>query len=84
MKIFITEQQFNFLIETETTAPTLDGGDLKEYPGSEVSPTTNITTPNGDKTYGKPMKTGADRVAKKTSTQNNYINGKAVALGTRM
>lgn len=77
MRIIITEEQFRRLIEADTTAPTLDGGDLKEFPGSEVSPTANVTTPDGGVKYGKPMKTGSDRIAKKLSNQNNYVNGKA-------
>lgn len=76
MKIKITESQLRMLIEAES-APTLNGGDLVEYPGSTVSPTTNVMNPDGEYEYGKPLNTGSDRVAKKMSTQNNYINGKA-------
>lgn len=76
MKIRITEEQFKMLLETELST-TLNGGDLREYPGSEVSPTANVTKPNGELEYGKPMNTGTDRVAKKLSNQNNYINGRA-------
>lgn len=76
MKIKITEEQFRYLIESEL-APNFNGGDLHEYPGSEVSPTANISTPDGEKEYGRPMNTGIDRVSKKMSVQNNYINGRA-------
>lgn len=77
MRITITESQFRMLIENEIAS--FNGGDLKEYPGSEVSPTANVATPDGEEEYSKPLNTGTDRVAKKMSTQNNYINGK-VAL----
>lgn len=73
MRIKITEEQLKRLLET----PTLNNGDVLEYPGSTVSPTANVTDPEGDYKYGKPLKTGSDRVAKKMSTQNNYVNGKA-------
>lgn len=76
MRIIISEEQFKHLIESEL-APNFNGGDLHEYPGSEVSPTANVTKPNGEEEYGKPMNTGTDRVAKKMSVQNNYINGRA-------
>ena len=76
MRIIVTEEQFAKLLEAEI-APNFNGGDLVEYPGSTVSPTANMATPDGDAAYGKPMNTGTDRVAKKMSTQNNYINGKA-------
>ena len=76
MKIKITEEQLKRIIESEL-APSLNGGDLHEYPGSEVSPTANVTKPNGEEEYGKPFSTGTDRVAKKMSVQNNYINGRA-------
>lgn len=76
MKIKITESQLKMLIEA-VGAPELNGGDLVEYPGSTISPTTNILDPDGEYKYGKPFNTGSDRVAKKLSTQNNYVNGKA-------
>ena len=73
MKIIITEDQLKYIIESEV-APNLNGGDIHEYPGSEVSPTTNVTTPDGDKEYGKPMNTGTDRVANKITPQGFYPN----------
>lgn len=76
MKIRITEAQFNRLIEA-TSAPNLNNGDVLEFPGSTVSPTTNIEDSEGEYKYGRPLSTGSDRVAKKMSTQNNYVNGKA-------
>lgn len=76
MKIKITESQFKRLIEADVVSA-LGGDDLVEYPGSTVSPTTNVVNSVGEYEYGKPFNTGSDRVAKKLATQNNYVNGKA-------
>ena len=76
MRIKITEAQFKMLVESEASL-SFDGGDLKEYPESEISTTTNVTKPNGDLEYGRPMNTGSDKVTKKLAVQNNYINGRA-------
>ena len=76
MRIKITETQLKKLIEAEI-APNFNDGDLTEYPGSTVSPTANVATSDGELKYGKPLNTGSDRVAKKLTTQNNYINGRS-------
>ena len=71
-RIIITEKQLQKLVED---APTLNGGDLKEYPGSEVSMKANVTdVDTGKPKHGKSRFT--DNVADDTCSQNNY-NGRA-------
>lgn len=76
MRIIVTEDQFKRLMESEG-APDFNDGDILEFPGSTVSPTATVHDSDGDPKYGKPFRTGADRVAKKLSNQNNYVNGRA-------
>jgi hypothetical protein len=74
MKIIkLNESQFNKLFEDESSkAPSFDGGDLKEYPGSEVKTTANVTNMDGDATYGKQPTT--DKIAKQLAIQNYWAN----------
>lgn len=74
MKIIkLTESQFNTLLEANgVSAPNFDGGDLKEFPGSEVSTTSNITNQDGELEYGH-MPT-SDEFAKTQTIQNYWAN----------
>lgn len=58
MRIIITEKQLKRLLEGEDNgAPTLKGGDLVKYPGSQISTTANVTRPDGEEEYGLPKDT---------------------------
>lgn len=75
MKVIkLTESQFNTLLEANgVSAPNFDGGDLKEFPGSEVSTTANITNQDGELEYGK--QPTSDEFAKMQTIQNYWANG---------
>lgn len=71
--IIVTEAQFKKLIEaTSPLAPNFDNGDVKEYPGSEVSTTANVTDADGIPQYGK-MPT-ADEIQNSLAIQNFWAN----------
>lgn len=71
--IRINESQFNRLLEVNgNEAPSFEGGDIKEFPGSEVSATSNITDVEGNPKYGKPKHT--DKVQNSLTTQNYFGN----------
>lgn len=81
--IKLTESQFKTLLEANgVSAPDFEGGDLKEYPGSEVSATANVTNQDGELEYGKP--TDMDKIQKTLAIQNYWANahnrGKSNAL----
>jgi hypothetical protein len=72
-KITITEEQLHRLFEENTASgPTLNGGDLKEYPGSEVMTNANVTDSDGDLKYGKPKT--ADKVQKDICNNSFWAN----------
>lgn len=76
MKIIkLQESQLQRLIESQgdSIAPSFNGGDMKEYPGSQVSTSTHITNSNGEKEYGEQPTT--DKFANQQTTQNYYANG---------
>ena len=75
MKIIkLNESQFQRIFEGQNgNIPAFNGGDLKEYPGSEVSTTTNITNSNGELEYGEQPTT--DDFADQLTPQNYYLNG---------
>lgn len=76
MKIIkLNESQFQRIFEGNTNGnvPSFNGGDIKEYPGSEVSTTSNITNSNGELEYGEQPTT--DDFADQQTTQNYYANG---------
>lgn len=80
-RIIISENQFKRLMVLEANndgAPTFDDTDIKEYPGSEVSATANITDIDGDMKYGDPTPT--DKVQRSISPQSwwNSRNGSRV------
>lgn len=53
MKIIqLKEEQFNRLFES-SNVPNFNGGDIREYPGSEISTTEPIVDDDGDLNYGK-------------------------------
>lgn len=71
--IRINESQFHRLLEVNgSEAPSFEGGDIKEFPGSEVSATSNITDVEGNPKYGKPKHT--DKVQNSLTTQNYFDN----------
>lgn len=73
-KITINESQLIKLIEMNTnSAPNYTNGDIKEFPSSEVSVTSNISNANGETIYGKPHDT--DHTQKMLSPQNYWTNG---------
>lgn len=80
MKIIkLNEDQLNRLIETaNTSAQGFNNGDVKEYQGSEISTSANISSPEGNIEYGKPIDT--DDIQKQLAIQNFWANGRA---GTR-
>ena len=49
--IILNEESFRLMLES--LVPNLDGGDLKEYPGSEVSTTTYVTNSEDEYEYGE-------------------------------
>ena len=67
-KIRITETQYKLLEETFG----LSDSKIKEFPGSEISTTTNVTDVNGEIKQGKPTKT--DDVASNITAQSFYGN----------
>ena len=75
--IIINEGQFKRILQmNEDEVPNFDGGDLKEYPSSEVTVTNNITNSEGNKKYGKPKTT--DKIQKSLTTQNYWGNPRAM------
>lgn len=71
--IKLTESQLKTLLEANgVTAPNFDGGDLKEFPGSEVSTTANVTNQDGELEYGK--QPTSDEIAKIQTIQNYWAN----------
>lgn len=71
--IKLTESQFNRLMEANGSgAPNFNGGDLKEYLGSEVSTTANISNQDGEMEYGKPMTT--DELQDDMTVQNFWAS----------
>lgn len=72
-RIKLTESQFKNLLESNSIgAPDFQGGDIKEYPGSEVSTTSNVTNQNGEIEYGEP--TDTDKIQKTLTLQNYWAN----------
>lgn len=70
MNIIINESQldiFQMLVEGEVQ---LNGGNVKEYKGSEVGNSATITEPNGNKKYGKEVST--DEEAGTLCNQNPF------------
>ena len=73
MKVIkLNESQFQRLIEGNNEAPSFNNGDIKEYPGSEISTTTTITNANGDTEYGE--QPTSDEFANQQTTQNYYAS----------
>jgi hypothetical protein len=75
MKIIkLQESQFQRVFEGKNgnQVPSFNGGDMKEYNGSETKTTTNITNSNGDIEYGKQPTT--DEFANQLTTQSYYAN----------
>ena len=71
--IKLTESQFKTLLEANgVSAPNFEGGDLKEFPGSEVSTTANVTNQDGELEYGK--QPTSDEIAKIQTIQNYWAN----------
>lgn len=71
--IKLTESQFKTLLEANgVSAPNFEGGDLKEFPGSEVSTTANVTNQDGELDYGK--QPTSDEIAKMQTIQNYWAN----------
>lgn len=65
----MNETQFHRLFEvSDAKAPDFNGGDVKEYPGATVSTTANVSTLDGEETYGKQPTT--DKISKQLSNQN--------------
>ena len=54
-KIKLTEAQCHLLLKeaAASKAPDFKGGDILDYPSSEVTTTAPVTNQNGDKEYGK-------------------------------
>lgn len=76
MKIIkLTESQFQRVFEGKNggIVPSFNGGDMKEYPGSEITTSTPVTNSNGEIEYGKQPTT--DDFANQQCTQNYYANG---------
>lgn len=72
-KIKITENQFKRVFEASSKqAPNFNGGDTKEYLGSEVKTSAPIHTMDGDIVNGKEPTT--DKIAQQ-KTQTNYWLG---------
>jgi hypothetical protein len=75
MKIIkLNEEQFQRLFEnnSSTNVPSFNGGDIKQYLGSEVSTTTTVTNADGELDYGEQPTT--DDFAKQLTTQNYFAN----------
>lgn len=72
-KVKITESQFKRIFESgNNQAPNYNGGDTKEYVGSEVKTTSQIHNMNGEIINGKEPTT--DKIAQQ-KTQTNYWLG---------
>ena len=63
--IILNEERFRLMLES--MVPDLEGGDLKEYPGSEVGTTTNVTNQDGDIENGEMPDT--DRISRRLTPQ---------------
>lgn len=74
--IKLTESQFRRLFESDS-APSFDGGDVKEYGGNEVGTTTTVHDSDGNAKYGHMPDT--DEFAD-DQTYQGYLNG----YGTRI
>ena len=76
MKIIkLQESQFERVFEGKNNSniPSFNGGDMKEYPGNEITTTTTVTNSNGELEYGE--QPTSDDFANKMTTQNYYANG---------
>lgn len=75
MKIVrLNENQLIKLLESNTnSAPNFNNGDVKDFVGSEVTTTANVTTPDGETEYGKP--TDTDKLQKTMAMQNFWLTG---------
>ena len=68
--VILTESQWDMLLnllESDSGAPDYDDGDIKEFPGSEVSTTAVVHDTDGDPKYGKAPTT--DKVAGELTNQ---------------
>ncbi len=73
--IRINEEQFRRILEMNgSNAPSFEGGDIREYPGSEINATSNISDSEGNVKYGKPKTT--DKIQKTLTTQNYWGNAR--------
>lgn len=74
MKVIkLNESQLLTLVEASISSQdnmSPQKNDIKEYPGSEVSATCNITDPSGDAKYGNPQTT--DKLQKTMSYNNRW------------
>lgn len=52
-RVQISESQYSRLFEDSGSIPMLDDGDIREYPGSEISTTAVVTSSDGEPEYGK-------------------------------
>ena len=77
--IKLNEDQFLKLVEANGVgAQAFDGGDLREYPGSQVQTTAVVHDSDGELEYGKQPTT--DKIQNMLSIQNFWANGRR---GTR-
>lgn len=73
MKVIkLSESQFQHLIKENSLVPAFNGGDIKEYPKSEISTTTTITNNDGELEYGE--QPTSDEFANQQTTQNYYAS----------
>lgn len=76
MKVIkLNENQFFALLESAITSSNqniLQTSDLKEFPGSEVSATSNTSDQNGELEYGNPQASTTDHVQKMMSYNNRW------------
>lgn len=78
MKVKLTEEQFIRLMEANgISAPSFNGGDLRQFPKSEVGVTSNVVDKDGDLTYGDPKMT--DDCADDLTIQNYWANTRSGA-----
>lgn len=63
--VTLNESQLFRLLENEVA--NFNGGDIKEFPGSVVSTTANVTNTDGEETYGEP--TDTDKVSNDMTAQ---------------
>lgn len=76
MKVIkLRESQFRTLIGESGEAPSFDGGDLREFPGSEIFTTANVTNSDGEIEYGE-MPTSDDYA--NTQTPQNWYRANAM------